>query len=167
MNPLERVASSRLMLDGHFPYPNAVDCMRYSLQEMCEYDDAMMRQEQPDHKRNNGREHDPRKELGQAGYMILSAYLHFGEPLKLQNVDTDYSPMALWAHCLQFVSGAVQWETQHKSNWAAIDLSYAWTYCQALMRAHHWDVAQLIEETCEDFERKHLTPYNPEGAQAL
>src|SRR5574343_139598 len=98
MDVLERVGSSRMMLDGKFPYPSAVDCMRYAIQELAEMDDAMMRQEQPNHKRNNGREHDPRKELGQAGYMILSAILYFERyDLLITRTVTGDNSLELWA----------------------------------------------------------------------
>jgi hypothetical protein len=159
MDVLERVGSSRLMLEGKFPYPSAVDCMRYAIQEMAEYDDARMREDQPDHKRNNERQADARKELGQAGYMILSAMLHYEKtnPQKSVTIKLETgNTVNVWSQVVQFAGSSVFFALDKTPNWAAVDASYAWAYCAALMQLHGWDVDDLICETCEAFEAKHL-----------
>lgn len=164
MDVLERVGSSRMMLDGKFPYPSAVDCMRYAIQEMAEMDDAMMRQEQPEHKRNNGREHDPRKELGQAGFMLLSAalYLENTYPTDDKEVDAHVSTVELWANCIDSACMAVKDFSLNLVSYASVDISYALAYWKHIASSHGWDVAELIEDTCADFERKHLEPVGPD-----
>ena len=154
MDVLERVGSSRMMLEGKFPYPSAVDCMRYAIQEMAEYDDARMREDQPDHKRNNERTPDPRKELGQAGYMILSAML------KVEGCRADFESEYKDKACLY---GAVVRELGDAISEGTItriyvttNLDWALAYWKELCTLHGWDVDDLITETCEAFEAKHL-----------
>ena len=159
MDILERVGSSRMMLDGKFPYPSAMDCMRYAVQEMAEYDDALMRQEQPDHKRNNSREHDPRKEAGQAGYMIVSAML------KVEGCKADCESQYMNKKCLY---GAIVRElgdalSEEMINMYVVNgLDWALAYWKELCTLYGWDVPTLIEDTCADFERKHLEPVGPD-----
>lgn len=157
MDCLERVGSSRLMLEGKFPYPSAVDCMRYAIQEMAEFDDARMREDQPDHKRNNERQPDARKELGQAGYMVLSALL--------LDKGNDYpgfmyvapgKPVELWAAAVMNVASAIGFYEADAKEDGAVDAWYAWVVMKDLMMARGWDPMQLITETCEAFEAKHL-----------
>jgi len=153
MDVLERVGSSRLMLEGKFPYPSAVDCMRYAIQEMAEYDDARMREDQPDHKRNNERTPDPRKELGQAGYMILSAML------KVEGCTADLeselgSKGQNYGAIVRELGDAL---TESESNIYVVNsLDWALAYWKELCTLHGWDIDALITETCEAFEAKHL-----------
>jgi hypothetical protein len=158
MDVLERVGSSRLMLEGKFPYPSAVDCMRYAIQEMAEYDDAMMRAYQPDHKRNNERQPDPRKELGQAGYMILSAMLYFEKDFPYQSWGAiGGDAIALWAGVVSNVASAIHPDPEFADEGVdAGDLGLAWDCCKALMHLNGWDIDALITETCEAFEAKHM-----------
>lgn len=159
MDVLERVGSSRMMLDGKFPYPSAVDCMRYAVQELAEFDDAMMRQEQPTHKRNNGKEHDPRKELGQAGYMILSAMIKVegcSTYLESEIQEKDRLYGAIIGELGEALSeGQINLYVVNSLDWAL-------AYWKELCTLHGWDVAELIEDTCADFERKHLSPVGPD-----
>ena len=80
MTPYERVRLSRERTAATFPLPNVLDCIRYAITELAEYEDALLRQERASDKRNNDKQHDPRSELGQALYMLLSAAVQFGEP---------------------------------------------------------------------------------------
>ena len=153
MDVLERVGSSRMMLEGKFPYPSAVDCMRYAIQEMAEYDDAMMRQDQPDHKRNNERQPDPRRELGQAGYMILSAMLQVTGSMADLVSELEDKTKAYGA----VVSELGDALTESESNTYVVNsLDWALAYWKELVTLHGWDVDDLIAETCEAFEAKHL-----------
>lgn len=161
MNHLERVKQSREKLEGHFPYPSALDCIRYAVQEMAEYDDAIMRFEQPYHKRNNERTPDPRRELGQAMYMLLSA-------INLRKLDHSHQSHygdqpSLYGAIINTLGDAIQmYDHPSYHSWTQhvdIALAWAWSYMQELASLQGyggWDVDKLIEETCADFERKHL-----------
>jgi len=173
MDVLERVGSSRMMLEGKFPYPSAVDCMRYAIQEMAEYDDARMRQDQPDHKRNNERQPDPRKELGQAFYMVLSGCLalkldvEIEPPLDYEGIYEEWLKRTLYAGIKQDLGRLCadvfcavdeivplyERPTIDELAGLATDLL---TSMGQLANDHGWDVDDLITETCEAFEAKHL-----------
>ena len=75
MTPYERTQLSRERTAATFPFPSALDCIRYAVTELAEYDDALLRQERAGDKRNHDKAHDPRSELGQCGYMLLSEAL--------------------------------------------------------------------------------------------
>ena len=154
MDVLARVGSSRIMLEGKFPYPSAVDCMRYAIQELAECDDAMMRQDQPDHKRNNERTGDARKELGQAGYMILSAMLKV-EGCRA-DFESEYKDKAhLYGAVVRELGDALSEGTTTRI-YVTTNLDWALAYWKELVALHGWDVGELITETCEAFEAKHL-----------
>ncbi len=158
----KRVGESRLLLDGHLPFPGEIGCVDYAIGEMYEYRDAIMRQENPDHKRNNERTADPRKELGQAMYMIVSAMLWFPDPDRMLGVrypsayvDTSM-PHQYYFNAVSELADAglhflqVDWVTGVEL------LQFAWLSCIKLCQVHGWEVTCLIEETCGDFERKHV-----------
>jgi hypothetical protein len=48
-------------------------CLRYALQELMEYDDAVMREEHDDHQRNSDKRHSKELELAQLLCMVLDA----------------------------------------------------------------------------------------------
>lgn len=50
-------------------------CMRYAMQELAEWDDAVMRMEHPEHMRNSARTPDPKMEFAQALCMVLDCYM--------------------------------------------------------------------------------------------
>lgn len=70
---LEYIASERQALAHCYPLPSPLDCVRYALTELGEYEDAMLRAERTGDKRNNVKPSDARRELGQVGEMIGAA----------------------------------------------------------------------------------------------
>ena len=82
----------------YFPLPTPAQCMRYAIQELAELDDAWMRQENPAHKRNNGREHDAELELGQAGYMIASSLLDCFSDVEIARLAYTGTRTSRWAY---------------------------------------------------------------------
>jgi hypothetical protein len=80
MTPLDLlsyIAQERAALAHCYPLPSPVDCIRYALTELGEYEDAILRNERQSDKRNNGRERDWQAELGQCGEMIGCALIPF------------------------------------------------------------------------------------------
>ena len=82
----------------YFPMPTPIDCMRFALQELIEWDDCLLRKERPEYRRNNGREHDAQHELGQAGYMIASSLLGSFNDVEIARLAYTGSRTARWAH---------------------------------------------------------------------
>ena len=72
---MNRTKQMRERLAGVFPEPDAVSSLKYADTEFGELLDALLRQDRPDDKRNNGREHDPVAELGQLIVMVETAAL--------------------------------------------------------------------------------------------
>lgn len=168
MTPYERVKLSRERTAATFPLPSVLDCIRYSLCELCEYDDALLRQERTGDKRNNDKAHDPRSELGQALYMLLSAYTQVEFPPELYPMDQrnkkDSSrwyagAMTSTATALGYVTiiNRNSWDIQHpmaqEDLGRNLDLAYANMFGLAL--SHGWPVDALIDDTCIRFEAKH------------
>ena len=154
MTPYERVRKSRELTAATFPLPSVLDCIRYAITELAEYDDALLRQERTGDKRNNDKTHDPRSELGQALYMLLSAAVQL-------KCDCDVAPgdasdkfaayvasMRCLVSCAYYGNartiGALMWH---------VDDAYA-VLC-TLVHAHAWSVDALIDDTCARFEAKH------------
>ena len=170
MTPYERVKLSRKRTANVFPLPSPLDCIRYSLCELCEYDDAMLRLERIGDKRNNARQPDPRAELGQALYMLLSAaavqwgikpfqYDHLSEQTRLHlyssalNWLTGFTLSPASAHLVPPLSSPRR---------VALDIpvSGAYNVLCVLATFHGWHVDALVDDTCVAFEAKHaaVTP---------
>jgi hypothetical protein len=161
MTPYERVQLSRQRTAGVFPLPSVLDCIRYAITELAEYDDALLRQERQGDKRNNIKQmHDPRSELGQALYMLLSAMMqHNYEP------DNDASFRTMTPQQVYF--NAIQWTTETGRDALGIgskpyafqnmqhSVDAAYSAMLALALSHSWDVDTLVDDTCNRFEQKH------------
>lgn len=157
MTPYERVKLSRERTAATFPLPSPVDCIRYAITELAEYDDALLRQERTGDKRNNDKAHSAERELGQALYMLLSAA-----------VQLDFAPHS---------GGRFGFpERDWRQNYCAAVRVLAWlaedlpqtrlindTYAQLRkLAAHHgWDVAELVDGACAKFEAKHAPEVQP------
>ena len=161
MTPYERVQLSRQRTAGVFPLPSVLDCIRYAITELAEYDDALLRQERTGDKRNNDKAHDPRSELGQALYMLLSAAVQIPRELsdfpgRANNVQQEYAA-ALFG-LSQAMSYAERWMN---SNYPKLQFDMITTFCGAydhickLAGVHGWPVEALIDDTCTRFEAKH------------
>ena len=170
MTPYERVRKSRELTNGVFPLPSVLDCIRYAITELAEYDDALLRQERTGDKRNNDKAHDPRGELGQALYMLLSAYVQWDEaPRGLYyplGVDEQWIGRTLYFGALaelgflaDYVLSTVDKETpehereEYRNILSKADDAYENIYALAMFRG--WPVDALIDDTCTLFEAKH------------
>ncbi len=151
MNIVARVRYSRNCTNDTFPLPSVTNCLRYAITEMAEFDDARLRQQQPEHLRNHARNDDPRRELGQCGYMLASAWVqitkqdevNFNTPHETRNIDHMY------AGALADIAFALEDDGAQSSVYFAIS---AWVQLCGMLG---WNADQLIEETCAEFERKH------------
>ena len=171
MDVLERVGSSRLMLDGKFPYPDEIGCIIHCAGEATEYRDARRRIENPEEKRNNGKQHDPRKELGQCAYMLLSGLLYNQQrnvstirlPLDYAQYEQQYDQEYVYFGLLSELGALGQALMDDEEIYIIFEqYNQVWEGICILCYVHGWDVAELIEDTCADFERKHLEPVGPD-----
>ena len=161
MTPYERVKLSRERTAATFPLPSVLDCIRYAITELAEYEDALLRQERASDKRNNDKQHDPRSELGQALYMLLSAAVQFGEPSEPRRLPavSGYGPRELYFMALSHLAD-LGYEALDEKNllsletWLRAYASQAYTEMCDLAVLHGWPVDSLIDDTCAAFERK-------------
>ena len=154
MTPYERVKLSRERTAGTFPLPNVLDCIRFAICELSEYDDALLRQERTGDKRNNDKAHDPRNELGQALYMLLSAAVQ----LECDCNVSPYSANDRFAAYVDSVRGLAS--CAYYGNGRAIGalmwyVDDAYAVLCSLAAANGWSVDALIDDTCAAFEAKH------------
>jgi hypothetical protein len=164
MTSYERVKLSRRRTATTFPLPTPLDCIRYALCELAEYDDAMLRTERIGDKRNSAKAHDPRAELGQAIYMLLSAAVQWRIPPRLY--DLPQQPrLHLYSSALNWLTGFTLSPVRERLGTVlsekectavSITLAGAYTALCALAAAHGWEVEPLIGETCATFEAKHV-----------
>jgi hypothetical protein len=160
VTPYERVQLSRQRTQGVFPLPSVLDCIRYAITELAEYDDALLRQERQGDKRNNIKQmHDPRSELGQCAYMIVSAMIQmpeysFDTPSLLER---DGILRTTYHFCLlsNLASAGENATYSHCKPEVHEDLQWAWEDLVRLCDWHGWDVDHLVDETCNRFEQKH------------
>ena len=148
---VDDVQESRARTAGVFPLPDAVDCIDYAITEAAEYLDAMLRQRRAGDKRNNDKAHDARKELGQCGYMICSAVMQINTS-HLDALDWQASQVYM-ASSIYSVLGILCEVQSPPSDYQEVDALDAW---HAFALHCGWNPAELIRETCADFERKHL-----------
>ena len=157
MTPYERVKLSRQRTDGAFPLPSPVDCLRYAICEIAEYDDALLRLERAGDKRNNDRQHDPAAELGQALYMLLSACVQRGHQPRAGFYVHGPTPRSAYAKTLGVLASMLD----NHFAFHVEDLSAAYTHIVVLAARHSWDVDALIDATCAKFEAKHAPEVQP------
>jgi hypothetical protein len=170
MTPYERVQLSRQRTNATFPLPSVLDCIRYAITELAEYDDALLRAERTGDKRNNGKEHDPRSELGQALYMLLSAHIQWGECPDVYYYTPE--PGKEWLNGMLYTGTMVElarltdyvialtspivpeYERELFVNVVG-QAEDAYNNMYALAMYHKWDVDTLVDDTCNRFEQKH------------
>ena len=160
MTPYERVQLSRQRTAGVFPFPSVLDCIRYAITELAEYDDALLRQERTGDKRNNDKAHDPRSELGQALYMLLSAavQLRCDCDVTPQDASDKFAAYVASMRCLVSCAYYADRQTTGALMWHVDD---AFAVLCSLAHGHGWSVDALIDDTCARFEAKHA----PQEAQ--
>lgn len=163
MTPYVRVKESRKRTAATFPLPSPVDCIRYAICELTEYDDALLRLERIGDKRNNERTPDPRAELGQAIYMLLSAAVQWRTEPK-PDVTSQYSRLHLYSSSVSWLLGFTLSPANSRLTAplsedgriaTGITVSGAYAALCDLAACHGWDVAALIDDTCAAFEAKH------------
>ncbi len=163
MTPYARVKESRKRTAATFPLPSPLDCIRYAICELAEYDDAMLRLERIGDKRNNERQPDPRAELGQAIYMLLSAAVQWKtqpEPYSLMPQPRLHLYSSSLSWLIGFTASPVNLMLTPplaRNNRIATGWKVSGTYAAlcSLAACHGWDVDTLIDDTCAAFEAKH------------
>ena len=157
MTPYERVKLSRQRTAGVFPLPSPLDCIRYAICELAEYDDALLRLERIGDKRNNARQPDPRAELGQAFYMLLSAAVQVGyEPNGLDTFRAPDHRLGHYAVALRNIGNVLCGVLDSASpEHVAYQMDDAYRALLWIAAAHGWDVAALVDDACAAFEAKH------------
>lgn len=155
MNIIARVRYSRNCTNDSFPLPDHPNCLWYAHSESGETASSLMYVRRPGDKRNNNRDRDPRKEWGQTGYMLISAWIQLRREdmftvLDMRKSDTLDMAFVDAAHEILFaLESALLGDKNGLQLYSAIE---AWHHVCAVAG---WDADQLIEETCADFERKH------------
>ena len=93
-----------------------------------------------------------------ARYGEMLRHMSGGDPAKVYEAEqaVRVAKPELWAGVLMNLGSAIQYAEAKEAEYSAIDLSYSWDLCAALMREHLWNPDELITETCEAFEAKHL-----------
>lgn len=143
------VLFSRNSTAAYFPLPDASSCIDYAITEAVECLDAKLRERRNGDKRNRDKEHDARKEWGQCGYMIASAIIQ-------TRIPDDYT-VTEWLDRISiytFVANLCDIQdgrqTGKDTNMVALDM---WSH---LAIKWGWDAAELMAETCDAFECKHI-----------
>lgn len=156
MTPYERVRQSRELTAATFPLPSVLDCIRYAITELAEYDDALLRAERTGDKRNNDKAHDPRGELGQAIYMMLSAYVQLGYgPVYMTSVSSSVV-LSYFDVMYALAAAGVAWtETPRDGLWVRRKFDDGYSGLLDLCIANKFDIDALINDTCARFEAKH------------
>jgi hypothetical protein len=164
MTPYERVTLSRQRTGATFPFPALRPCIDHTICEFAgEYRDALLRDENPDEKRNNMRGHDARAEMGDAMYMLLSACIRADH-------EPEFRPIVAYTRrrrCNEIVryltyaaDHAARLDGETTSDDGAHDavcrmLDAAYSDMIALAGSRGWPVDALIDDTCNRFEAKH------------
>ena len=160
MTPYERVKLSRERTAGVFPLPSPLDCIRYAICELAEYDDALLRLERIGDKRNNARQPDPRAELGQAFYMLLSGFVSIAEwasaPLMVEAERYGYDAAYVYFGVLSELADlARNMINEEEVDTVLYSYTSAWEGMLIICQCHGWDVAALVDDACATFEAKH------------
>ena len=160
MTPYERVQQSRQLTAATFPLPSVLDCIRYAITELAEYDDALLRAERTGDKRNNDKAHDPRSELGQALYMLLSAAAQLNAPpLPVLNLPAARNRRVAYTGALRALANALDDVALADARQVMLpDSPFSSAYTHLIILVSFLpknDVGALIDDTCAAFERKH------------
>jgi len=155
VTPYERVQQSRQLTAATFPLPSVLDCIRYAITELAEYDDALLRQERTGDKRNNDKGHDPRTELGQALYMLLSAAVQIeGAEIAIYPMG-GLTPFTHYSSAMIYLAQCASIANLDHARGINPLMNDAYSALLCLADWHGWPVDALIDDTCAAFERKH------------
>jgi hypothetical protein len=152
---LEYIAAERAALAGCYPLPSPLDCVRYALTELGEYEDAMLRAERTGDKRNNQKPSDARRELGQVGEMLGAA-----------NIQLEHAPTWIGdtgditrQQCVGVLSIALGWELRDSPGYhGTLSAFVAWL---KLVTWHGWDAHALLVERYAQVREKHCQEMQP------
>ena len=145
-NLVQIVRDSRSMTAMVFPLPDVDGCVDYAITEAGETLDAMLREKRTGDKRNNSKQSDVRKEWGQCGYMIASAIIQCND--LLDSMEAPEFGNDIYGAIVQLC----QYRVTEDKSWI-VDAMVSWVdTCES----NGWDAAELMVETCNAFERKHL-----------
>ena len=145
-NLVQIVRESRSMTAMVFPLPDVDGCVDYAITEAGETLDAMLREKRTGDKRNNVKASDVRREWGQCGYMIASAMIQIDGCEMESDNSMSYIYSVLELLCAFRMSPS-------EIAWHLADALEIW---QSFCHVNAWDAAELMAETCNAFERKHL-----------
>lgn len=166
MTPYERVKLSRERTAATFPLPSVTDCIRYAICELAEMEDAWLRIERADDKRNNVRQSSPYDELGQAVYMLLSAAVQLGVAPKLLATYRDHDTyIDAYAYALYTLAALLTMMQRSQVDAERLqmvfDAAYSGIYATGAINGVDSVFDSLIDDTCAAFERKHAPAVQP------
>lgn len=151
---VEIVRASRERTNGVFPLPDVNSCIDYAITEAGEHLDAVLRERRNGDKRNNDKPHNPRKEWGQCGYMIASAII------QVPNIDSydndDFEAYESPDNTTLYQVIALLCDVRDNDSCRDTPELDALDFWHAFAVKCGWNPADLLSETCADFERKHL-----------
>ena len=129
-----------------FPLPDVDGCVDYAITEAGETLDAILRDKRTGDKRNNVKDSDVRREWGQCGYMIASAMIQIEDCPMMAYAASDHVTLyfVLSDLCSYRIDGYTNMLADALGNWLAV--------CED----NDWYATELMAETCNAFERKHL-----------
>lgn len=158
---LEYIAAERAALAGCYPLPSPLDCVRYALTELGEYEDAMLRAERTGDKRNNQKPSDARRELGQVGEMLGAAanQLRWIDFVSSDITERDAERFDWIADILSAL--VIAYEYRCMSNHSAYKVHMAFLYWVCLVKWHGWDPNSLLVERYAQVREKHCTEVQP------
>lgn len=156
---LEHISQERAALAHCYPLPSPLDCIRYALTEVGEYEDAILAMERTGDKRNNpDRERDARKELGQVGEMLGAGLVQLDGWRDLDGYDLDEPhtvPSRLQTLATLIGLAADAMAGLHSGH--AILHRVAWPFPEwiGLVKWHGWDAHALLQERYAQVREKH------------
>jgi len=149
---LEIARDHRARSAGYFPMPDGADCALFAMTEIGEYIDAMIRIRGAAYKRNNARNVDIQAELGQVGYMILSAMIAIdaGNPGRAD--ERSRAAAMLGARVAMAIAALAAGATVEHARRELEIAAGAWRHLCALEAA---DPATLIDMIARQIDAKH------------
>jgi hypothetical protein len=165
---LEYIAAERAALANCYPLPSPLDCVRYALTELGEYEDAMLRAERTGDKRNNQRPSDARRELGQVGEMLGAAWVQRDDWRDTDEAELDQHSQSFRTgdtgditrqQCVGVLSIALGWELRDSPGYhGTLSAFVAWL---KLVTWHGWDAHALLVERYAQVREKHCQEMQP------
>lgn len=144
-----------------YPWPGDVQCLRYAVQEMAEYDDVCMREASPEHKRNNKRQPDARHELAQAGYMMCSAFACNDAP-DIVEVSSPLDHTRQWAvSILKLAAAIIIHDVDNGRMEFAREVRYAFDAWLDICKQAGVQPIEAVNEICAQVEAKYLAEESP------